>query len=132
MKPSYVNLVYNWAFNHLKGSDILKKSYKLCNLSPPIYRNEQWNYCLKTLESAKLWQISRPHLLPPFYVAIIKICPLCYDKCITHVIDDLSFIKFLKSWYTSYTIQFFLFHLVSSIISLLLMSFVLFQSVTDV
>ena len=132
MKPSYVNLVYNSSFNHLKDSDILKKNNKLCNLSPPIYRNEQWNYCLKTLESAKPWQISGPHLLPPFYVDIIKICSLCYGKCITHVIDGLSFIKFLKSWYTSYTILFFLFYLVSYIISLLLMSFVLFQSFIDV
>ena len=49
--------------------------------------------------------ISRPHPLSLFYVRIINVCSLCYGKCVTHVKDGLSFIKCLKSVYSSYTIH---------------------------
>ena len=38
-------------------------TYQLCDTPRPIHKNEQEKYCFKTVESANMWQISRPHHL---------------------------------------------------------------------
>ena len=127
-----INLAHNWSFKHLKWSDIHKKRPIV---PPPTPYPQKWTVklcCLST--SSRIYKHMtnfKTYPIPPFNIDIINVYSLCYGKYITQVKDGPSFIKFLKSVFSSYTIHIHLSCFLYTIY-LLLVAFVVFQSFVDI